>query len=77
MRAGKEHPFSARHLEIILLVADGKEAEVIGDLLGISKHTVETHKRNMLARHGGNNIYHLILISLEKGWLRLDREGEI
>jgi DNA-binding CsgD family transcriptional regulator len=45
-----EEYFSGRQLEIIGLLAQGHSSKAIADLLSISKHTVDTHRRAMLKK---------------------------
>jgi DNA-binding CsgD family transcriptional regulator len=50
----QEYPvkLTARESQIMQYVASGKGSEVIGDLLGLSKATVEFHVKNMLRKLG-------------------------
>lgn len=43
---------SPRELEILELVIQQRSSKEIGELLGISKNTVERHRKNMIARAG-------------------------
>ena len=43
---------SARELEILKLATEQKKNTEISELLGISKNTVERHRKNMIARIG-------------------------
>lgn len=43
---------SSREKEILQLVAKGKTSKEIGELLHISKHTVDTHRRKILEKTG-------------------------
>jgi len=58
--------FSKREREIVLLMADGKVSEEIGDILSISINTVYTHRRNMLKRFGFKNSAELVHFAMEK-----------
>jgi DNA-binding CsgD family transcriptional regulator len=51
---------SAREMDILALVAKGKTSLEIGNILNISLNTVNTHRRNMLARTGFNNLSQLV-----------------
>jgi len=46
---------SDREKEIQKLVADGKTSSEIGELLFISKNTVDTHRRNIRKKHKKNH----------------------
>lgn len=43
----KNEMLTSREKEIAFMVAQGKTSQDIGDILHISKHTVDTHRRNM------------------------------
>ncbi len=49
-----------REVEIIRLVAEGKAAKEIADQLFLSLHTVDTHRRNILAKLKLKNIADLV-----------------
>ena len=52
-RAGVDEPaFSARELEVVLLIADGADNATIGRELGISRHTVKQHVTNIFQKLG-------------------------
>ena len=43
---------SDREIEILLLITQNKSSKEIGEILFISKHTVDTHRRNILEKTG-------------------------
>ena len=43
-------PLSTREKKLLLLLSEGKQTKQIADELGISPHTVDTHRRNMLKK---------------------------
>jgi len=57
---------SAAEIKVLELISIGKEAEEIADMLFISKHTVDTHRKNMQKKldihnvNGLSNYYHKI-----------------
>jgi DNA-binding CsgD family transcriptional regulator len=51
-----------REKEIVLLLAQGKESKEIGSQLFISQHTVDNHRRNMIAKFGVRDTTGLIQI---------------
>lgn len=59
--------FTARECEIIHLLAQGKSSSEIGEELHISRHTVDTHRRKMLAKSHLCNTAELIAFSNEAG----------
>ncbi len=55
-----EEYFSDRQLEIIRLLAKGHSSKSIADILSISKHTVDTHRRAMLKKANCLNTIELL-----------------
>ena len=52
--------FSPREREIVKLIADGHTSKEIADVLRISAATVDTHRRNLMAKAGARNAADLI-----------------
>ena len=48
----KQYSLTDREIEIIELLLEGKSSQQIADQLFISKHTVDTHRRNILEKLG-------------------------
>lgn len=61
------HPFSKRELQILRLLALGKNTPEIADELFISKHTVETHRKNILLKGETKNVVELIAKCIRNG----------
>ncbi|TLX76941.1 hypothetical protein E9993_04455 [Labilibacter sediminis] len=62
----EEHKLSSlsqREQEVLSLLTKGKNSVEIGKILNISKHTVDTHRRNMLIKSEFNNTAELIAYS--------------
>jgi DNA-binding CsgD family transcriptional regulator len=53
---------SDREKETVRLIAKGKESKEIGTLLHISSHTVDNHRRNMIAKTGVRDTTGLVQI---------------
>lgn len=51
---------SAREIDIVRFLALGYNRKEIGDMLFISEHTVDTHRRNMVRKLNLRNTYQLI-----------------
>ena len=62
--AKKEYPelLTPRELEILRLAGQQKSNKEIGEQLGISKNTVERHRKNMLNRVGVTDMTTLLRI---------------
>ncbi|MDN4164970.1 response regulator transcription factor [Cytophagales bacterium LB-30] len=58
-----------REMEILSLLAKGKNSEEIGQLLNISLHTVKTHRKNMLSRLKMKKATELIAWATKNGHL--------
>lgn len=52
--------FTKKELEIIPLIIKGETSQSISNQLFISKHTVDTHRRNIKRKSGCDNIYELM-----------------
>ncbi|MDP5172592.1 MAG: response regulator transcription factor [Bacteroidia bacterium] len=59
--------FTAREKEILRLIADGYSNTEIGDQLGISHRTVDTHRTNLMKKVGARNIAGLIRYAFRHG----------
>jgi DNA-binding CsgD family transcriptional regulator len=58
---------SDREKAVLRLLAEGKESKAIGELLHISHHTIDNHRRNMITRIGVKDTTGLIQISKMAG----------
>ena len=60
----KEYPdvLSVREIEILNLAAQHKKSAEISELLGLSVHTVEKHRKNMIAKVGVSNMTGLLYV---------------
>ncbi len=61
--------FSDREFEIIRMIQEGLDSEQIAEKLFLSKHTVNTHRKNILNKTGKAHISELIYDLHEKGLL--------
>ena len=62
---------SEREVEIIHLLSMGYNSKEIGEMLFISEHTVNTHRRNMVRKLDLKNSYQLIVWAYKKRKLSL------
>ncbi|WP_439695968.1 LuxR C-terminal-related transcriptional regulator [Mucilaginibacter sp. AW1-7] len=58
---------SKREKEILYLLAEGKPSKQIADILYISKHTVDTHRKNLLRKTGSASTVELINKTIRDG----------
>jgi len=58
-----------RELSIIKLLAKGLSSKEIAEILSISSYTVETHRKNLIAKYGINKTAELICLATAKGWV--------
>jgi len=61
--------FSAREKEVLMLLIEGKLSKEISDILNISKHTVDSHRKNMLHKNNLNNTSELVVKAIKQGWV--------
>ncbi|MFT4980216.1 MAG: DNA-binding CsgD family transcriptional regulator [Bacteroidia bacterium] len=69
MHYGERIKLSKREIEVLLPVASGKRSIDIGDLLRISKHTVDNHRKNMLRKTGTSGSMQLVAWATKEGLL--------
>ncbi|KPM31980.1 Transcriptional regulator, LuxR family [Croceitalea dokdonensis DOKDO 023] len=60
----QKNEFTGRELEIIQLIAKGLNSYEIADRLYISKHTVDTHRKNIYRKGRFRGVREVILFSL-------------
>jgi DNA-binding NarL/FixJ family response regulator len=65
--APPEDPLSARESEVLKLIAEGHTSQQIGELLVISKKTVERHRANMLEKLGMRDRVDLTRYAIRRG----------
>lgn len=61
--------FSKREKEILTCIANGYKSKEIGDLLFLSKVTVDTHRKNIMRKSDCNSFTELIAKAVKEGWL--------
>lgn len=67
MSTEMRNALSRREIEVLTLIAQGKNSIVIGEELGLSKHTVYNHRKNMLKKSGCSNMSELLLYGIRNG----------
>ena len=64
--------FTGREREIMLLCREGLMCKEIADRLGVSIHTINTHKRNIYQKLGINNTMEMVQYAMKKGIIRVE-----
>ena len=64
---GSEEPLSPRELEVLKLVAEGHTSDEIGELLFISRKTVDRHRANILEKLGMRDRVELTRYAIRRG----------
>ena len=60
-------PLTAREIEVLALIADGKTNEEVAARLGIARHTVKSHMAHILDALGAMNSAHSVAIAHCRG----------
>jgi len=68
-RAGSTAGPSARELDVVRLVIEGRSNDEVGAALGIGAKTVESHLRRLFDRFGVASRTELATRALREGWL--------
>ncbi|WP_282016362.1 response regulator transcription factor [Marinifilum flexuosum] len=61
----KDCCLSEREKEVVELVLDGKTSKEIGEFLNLSKHTIDSHRRNILDKTNVKSFQDLIRVTVE------------
>ncbi len=64
---------SERENEIITLIAEGQTNEQIAELLFLSKHTINTHRKNIMAKLGVKNTAGIVMYAVKTGLVSPNR----
>ena len=67
--APHESILSKRELEVFQLLVDEYQTAHIANTLGISPHTVSSHRKNIFKKTGTSSVLQLMKLGLEKGWI--------
>ncbi len=73
--AKSEHSshLTARELEILKLVAQGKANKEIGEILSLSENTVKNHIKSILSKLNAKDRTHAVTEALKRGLFQLGR----
>ncbi|MCA9749115.1 MAG: response regulator transcription factor [Romboutsia sp.] len=64
-----EKALSIREREVLKLMWENRSSEEISSLLSISYYTVETHRKSIKKKLGGNSLIETLRIALDKGYI--------
>ncbi len=59
-----------REKEVLQLLADGLTTSELADKLFISKHTADSHRKNLLSKFDAKNIATLLKLAVQKGFVK-------
>ncbi|MEI6751995.1 MAG: LuxR C-terminal-related transcriptional regulator [Paludibacter sp.] len=60
---------SEREKEVLFHIIHGKHSNEIAEILGLSKHTILNHRRNILAKAGAKSTADLTVKTIQEGWV--------
>lgn len=66
-----ETPPSARELEVLAQVAEGRSNKQVGARLGVTEDTVKAHMKSVLLKLAANDRTHAVAIALRRGLIAL------
>lgn len=61
--------FTIREKQVLQLVLSGKSSREISDLLFLSKHTVDSHRKKIFSKSGCTSLAELGAKAIKEGWL--------
>ena len=64
-----EEMFTKREHEMLFFICKGLNRVQIGEVLGISKHTVDTHRRSIMKKSQTTSIAQLVAKTMSEGWI--------
>lgn len=64
------HPLSAREMDILKAIAEGKNYIAIADKLFISPHTVRKHMTNIYEKLHVHSKVEAVTLAMNKGWIK-------
>jgi PAS domain S-box-containing protein len=72
--AGKDtdkSKFSQREIEVLQLICQGLSTSEISEKLFLSKHTIDTHRANLIAKTESRNTPDLVMYAIRNGFVKL------
>jgi len=65
-------PLSSREREVLQLIAEGNNVKEIGDILGISAKTAETHRANLMRALSIHDVAGLVRYAIKEGIIQVN-----
>ena len=62
---------SARKIEVLSLVSNGRSNKLVADELSITEETVKAHMKNILSKLGAKDRTHAVTLALKRGIIQL------
>ncbi|MFY0591760.1 DNA-binding response regulator [Roseivirga sp.] len=75
LELGVDSELSEREMQIIKSIGRGLPSSEIANNLGISIHTVNSHRKNILKKLGLKSPTELIIYAVDRGWLKPKKTG--
>jgi PAS domain S-box-containing protein len=63
--------FSPREIEVLQLICEGLSTTEISEKLFLSKHTIDTHRANIIAKTESKNAPDLVMFAIRNGYVKL------
>jgi DNA-binding CsgD family transcriptional regulator len=60
----KSYSLTSREIEVLTWVARGKSARAIGEILHITKRTVDAHVLSAIRKTGASNRTHVVVVAI-------------
>jgi len=67
-----EEPLTPREREVLKLIAEGNTNQQIGDLLHVSRKTVESHRANIMHKLDLHDVTDLVKYAIRRGFVKLE-----
>ncbi len=69
--AARPYSLTSREIEVLAWVARGKSAAAIGDILRITKRTVDAHVSSVVSKIGAVNRTQAVAIAIRDGLIKM------
>ncbi len=72
IRKNTSFHLSERETAVLKLICQGLSNQEISEAIGLSIHTVDSHRRNLLAKTGAKNTANLVMTAFKEGLVSID-----